>query len=305
MSTVTTTRPERPEPEPGRGRGDSRGDGPAPGRVHAEPPVSASLDRPSKVTLPRVVRSEWTKLRSLRSTWVTLALAAALSIGLAAIIGSTLGNPQDGGGGPPPEVAADPTSAILAGTALASLVLGVFGALAASSEYSSGTVRASLTAVPRRLPVLVGKALVLAVVTAVAGGAMTAGSFWLGSSLLSNGLSASWGDAGVVAAIVGNTGYLVAVALLGLGLGWLLRSTPGAITVLVAVVFVVPPLLQFIPWSWVDTASGYFPAVVGQSLRATVEAAQTLSTGTASLTLALWALVPLVAGAVMLVRRDA
>lgn len=269
------------------------------------PPVSASLSRPSKVTLARVVRSEWTKLRSLRSTWVTLALAAALSVGLAAIIGSTLGDPQDGGGGPPASVAADPTSALLTGTAIASLVLGVLGALAASSEYSTGTVRASLTAVPRRLPVLVGKAVVLAVVTALAGGAMTAGAFWLGSSLLGNGLSASWGDPGVVAAVVGNTGYLVAVAVLGLALGWLLRSTPGAITVLVAIVFVLPPLLQLIPWSWMQTATEYFPAVAGQWLRATVAVPGALSTGAASLTLAVWALVPLVAGAVMLVRRDA
>lgn len=297
MSTVT-------DPRPGEAREPGRPEAPA-ARRDTGRPVSAHLSRPSKVTLARVVRSEWTKLRSLRSTWVTLALAAALSLGLAAIIGATLGDPQDGGGGPPASVAADPTAALLAGTSLASLVLGVLGAIAASGEYSTGTVRASLTAVPRRLPVLVGKTVVLAVVTALAGGAMAAGSFALGSALLGNGLEASWGDPGVVTAVVGRTGYLVAIALLGLGLGWLLRSTPGAITVLVAIVFVLPPLLPLIPWSWVQTATDYLPGGAGQSLGSTVAAAQTMSTATASLTLGLWALVPLVFAGVLLVRRDA
>lgn len=258
-----------------------------------------------RVGFPGAVRSEWTKLRTLRSTWVTLALATALSVGLAALIGSTLGDASPDGGGPPASVAADPTAALLTGTAIASLVLGVLGALTVSSEYATGTVRASLTAVPRRVTVLLAKALVLTAVTAVAGGVMSAGAFWLGSSLLSNGLSASWSDPGVVPAVVGNTGYLVAVALLGAALGWLLRSTPGAITVLVALVFVVPPLLPLIPWSWVQTAADYFPAAVGQSLRTTVEQAQVLGTGTASLALVLWAVVPLVVAAVLLVRRDA
>lgn len=259
----------------------------------------------TKVTFARAVRSEWTKLRTLRSTWITLGIALLLSLGFAALIGANLGGGGGDGGGPPPAVLADPASTILGATLFASLVLGVLGAMAASTEYSTGTVRATLTAVPRRLPVLAAKIIVLVVVSAIAGAVMTAGAFWLGTSLLGNGLSVTWSDPGVWAALVGNVGYLVAVTLLGLGLGMLLRSTAGAITVLVAVVFLLPTILQFISTDWVQTINDYLVGTAGQSLHVTKEAGATLTRGTASLTAGLWAVVPLVAAAVALKRRDA
>ena len=276
----------------------------ATGRTGGPVPRGVDLGR-SKVSFARVVRSEWTKLRTLRSTWVTLLIALALSLGFAALIGANLGNSPRDGGGAPPQVLADPASAILSGTLFASLVLGVLGALAASGEYSTGTVRATLTAVPKRLPVLAAKALVLVAVSAVAGAVLTAGAYWLGSSLLSGGLSTTWSDPGVWKALVGNVGYLVAVTLLGLGLGTVLRSTAGSITVLVALVFLLPTILQFISTDWVQTVNDYLPGTAGSSLQVTKEAGATLSRGTASLVAALWALVPVGVAAVLLKRRDA
>ena len=301
MSTVSTDAPAAPPagaPDAGAGTG-------TPGAPARAPRTSVDLGA-TKVTFARVVRSEWTKLRTLRSTWITLLIALALSLGFAALIGANLGNgPGDGGGGPPPQVLADVPSAILNSTLFASLVLGVLGALTASGEYSTGTVRASLTAVPRRLPVLAAKALVLVAVSAVAGAVLTAGAFWLGSSLLSGGLSTTWSDDGVLTALVGNVGYLVAVTLLGLGLGTAMRSTAGAITVLVAVVFLLPTILQFISTDWVQTINDYLPGTAGASLQATVDEVAALSRGTASLVTALWALVPVGVAAVLLKRRDA
>lgn len=269
------------------------------------PRTGVDLGR-TKITFARAVRSEWTKLRTLRSTWVTLLIALVLSLGFAALIGANLGGSgQDGGGGPPRAVLADPASVILNGTLFASLVLGVLGAMAASTEYSTGTVRATLTAVPKRLPVLAAKVLVLTVVSLVTGAVLTAGSFWLGSSLLSGGLSATWSDPGVWQALIGNVGYLVAVTLLGLGLGMVLRSTAGAITVLVAVVFLLPVIMANISTDWVQTINDYLPGTAGSSLHATKEAGATLTRGTASLVAALWAVVPVGLAAVLLKRRDA
>lgn len=297
MSAVTHTTDDPAAPERA-----------APGSTASQadaPRTQVDLSR-TKVTFPRVVRSEWTKLRTLRSTWITLVIALALSVGIAALIGSTLGSTgPDGQGGPPPQVLADIPAALLAGTLFASLVLGVLGALAASTEYSTGTVRATLTAVPKRLPVLAATVVVVVLVAAVAGAALSAAAFWTGSVLLDDPLSAGWGDDGVVAALVGNTGYLVAITLLGLGLGMLARSTAGAITVLVAVVFLLPSILPFMSADWVQTINDYLPGTAGASLQATNEKLATLSRSAAALTLTLWALVPLVVAGLLMKRRDA
>ena len=250
------------------------------------------------VVLHRVVRSEWTKVWSLRSTWLAVGLALLIGLGLAAAIGSSLTD-SGAGDGPGDDFGGDQVAAVLAGTGLASLVLGVLGALQMSGEYASGTITASLTAVPRRLPVLLAKAIVLVAVVAPLSLAMSAGALGIGSLVVEGGLAFSW------AAVLGNTGYLTAVALLGLGLAAVVRSTAVSITALVAVAFVLPPLLPLLPWSWIDTAAGYFPSAAGQSLGSTLEGAATLSDTAAIGTLAAWVVVPLVAGAVLLARRDA
>lgn len=273
------------------------------GRTGAHAPRTGVDLGAARVTFARVVRSEWTKLRTLRSTWITLLLAVGLSLGFAALIGANLGSEgQDGGS---QGAWADPASAILTATLFAPLVLGVLGAMTASTEYSTGTVRATLTAVPGRLSVLGAKALVLVAVSAVTGAVLTAGAFWVGSSVLPDGMSTTWSDPGVWSALLGNVGYLVAVTLLGLGLGTVVRSTAGAITVLAAVVFLLPLILPVISADWVQTVNDYLPGTAGSSLQATQEAAATLTRSTAWLVAGLWALVPVGVAGVLLKRRDA
>lgn len=260
-------------------------------------------------SLPRVVASEWTKLWSLRSTWWLLLIAVVLAIGLAAAIGSSISSATADGadagqGGPPPEVLADPTALVLSGTGLSSLVLGVLGALTMSGEYSTGTISATVTAVPRRWMVVVAKVVVLVAVAAPVSLAMSVVSVVVGSALLPDDLAVGLGDAGVLEALVGSMGYLTAVTLLGLGLATILRSSAGTITLLVALVFVLPPLLGLIPWDWLATAADYFPSVAGGSLQATGPAA-VLSDLASALTLTGWVVIPLLLGTALLARRDA
>ncbi len=267
---------------------------------------SRSPDRATRVADPglgpdrgpvlgRLVLSEWTKLRSLRSTWWTLALAALLGLGFAVAVAASA-NTGDLAAG---ELAADEVALVLGAAGIAALVLGVLGALQMSGEYASGTISVSLTAVPRRWPLLAAKAAVLVAVVAPLSLAISAGALLIGDAVIAGGLAFSWPT------VLGNTVYLTAVAVLGLGLATMLRSTAMSMTALVALVFVLPPLLPLLPWGWVGTAADYFPGAAGDSLVSTRPGTAPLGDVAAVTTLVVWTLVPLTAGAILLTRRDA
>jgi ABC-2 type transport system permease protein len=245
--------------------------------------------------LGRLVLSEWTKLRSLRSTWLTLALAALIGLGFAVLVAASVG----AGDLSADTLGADPVALVLGATGVAALVLGVLGALQMSSEYASRTISVSLTAVPRRRPLLVAKAAVLVAVVAPLSLAVSAGALLIGDAVIDGGLTFSW------PAVLGNTAYLTAVAVLGLSLATLTRSTAMAIAVLVAVVFVLPPLLPLLPWGWVETVADIFPGAAQESLISTVPGTAPLGDVAAVRTLVAWTVVPLTAGAILLTRRDA
>ena len=268
-------------------------------------PLTARPSRRGGVSLPRAVLAEWTKFRSLRSTWAVLALVVVLSLGVGAAIAAAISDPSQPPprGGPAAGGLTDPVAAVLAGTSLAALALGVLGALTASGEYATGSMAATLMAVPRRWPVLVAKAALLVGVVAPFALGMSVGALWLGSLVLGDAATIRWSDSSTIGALLGTTGYLTAVALLGLALAVLLRSSAGSITLLVAVVFVLPVLLPLISWDWVQTAADHLPGSAGQSLQATATA--TLSDAAATWTLLAWTLVPLAGSAVVLQRRDA
>lgn len=261
---------------------------------------------PSGATLPRAVLAEWTKLRSLRSTWWTLLIALALAIGFAALIAAVISNPDDAQprGGPGVNGLADPVAAALGGTGFSALVLGVLGALVASGEYATGSISSSLMALPRRWPLVVAKASVLLAVLVPFTLVLSAGALWIAQVVIGDKATIDWTSSDTVFAALGNCAYLVAVALFGLGLGLLLRATAGAITFLVAVVFVAPPLLQLVTWDWVQAIAHRLPNVAAASLQSTTGTG-VLSDVAAWLTLLGWAVVPVVLGAVALQRRDA
>jgi ABC-type transport system involved in multi-copper enzyme maturation permease subunit len=219
-----------------------------------------------KVTQARVVLSEWTKLRSLRSTIFSMLAAVVFIVGLSVLVPSVTvahwppHNPREAAG-------FDPTSRSLAGIFLAQLAIGVLGVLLITGEYATGMIRATLAAVPSRLPVLWAKAAVFAAVTLVLTVPSVLGAFLIGQSILgAKHLQAGLSDPGVLRAVLGAALYLTVVGLLGLGLGALLRNTAGGISALFGVLFVLPIIVRFLPASWADPIDKYLPSTVGEGI---------------------------------------
>jgi hypothetical protein len=188
---------------------------------------------------------EWVKLRSLRSTWWTLAVTVAGAAGIAVAVGA---NTEDATG--------DLTNNALAGISLGLLLTGILGVLTATSEHSSGTIRSTLAAIPNRPLVLAAKAAVFGTVALAAGEAAAFVAFFAGRAALPAGLPGpALGQPGVLRAVVlGGAGYCL-IGLLGLGLGTIVRHTPMAVGLLVGGVYVVaqlgaalaPVLMPYLP----------------------------------------------------------
>jgi ABC-type transport system involved in multi-copper enzyme maturation permease subunit len=261
-----------------------------------------------RVTLPGVLHSEWIKLRSVRSTtWSYIAAAAALLFFgslAAAFTGGLLASPEDGGG----PGGTDPTGIVLSGVPLVALIIGVLGVMVMTSEYATGTIRSTMTFVPRRLQVLGAKAVVLTAVTLPVMLVATVGTFLVGQALLGAGdagtATAALGDDGVLRAVLGTAVYLTGITLIGLALGSLLRSTPAALSVLVALFFLIPGLGSFLlPASVRDDVLPYLPSNAGSAFTSVSPTPDLLSAGTGAVVFAAWILVPLVIAALRLVRR--
>jgi ABC-2 type transport system permease protein len=211
-----------------------------------------------RVTQARVLLSEWTKFRSLRSTVTTLLVAVALTIGLGAMFAAITANAATGFG---PGTTAVSTS--LTGTFFAQLAVGVLGVLLITGEYSTGMIRSSLTVVPSRLPMLWGKLAVFAITVFLTMLAASFGSFFVGQALLGDQLNASLSDPGASRSVLGAALYLTVAGLTAIALGALLRNTAAAITTFVAVFFVIPPLTNLLPASLTDHFVQYLPSNAG------------------------------------------
>jgi ABC-2 type transport system permease protein len=262
---------------------------------------AASVAGQHDVTLPRVVRSEWLKFRTLRSSWLVLGGAFVGVILIALLIGY---NTAKSWSGLAPEDAAP--SSVLQGYFLGQLLIGVLGVLFVSGEYSTGMIRSTLAAVPKRVPVVLAKAIVFGAVALVAMTVASLIAFLAAQPFLAHyGHSYGLGDPTVLRVVFGTGLYLALVGLLGGALGWIVRSTPGGISALVAVLLVVPVLLEVFPGSWPKSVGEYLPAQAGSAFVSSLPADHTLSPGPGLLVLVVWVLGSLTVGAVLLVRRDA
>ena len=258
-----------------------------------------------RVTHARVVLSEWTKLRSLRSTVFSLLAAVGFLIGFSILVPSVVTAhwpPRD----PRDALSFDPVGVSLVGGFFAQLAIGVLGVLIMTGEYATGLIRATLAAVPRRLPVLWAKALVYGLTSLVLMVIAVLAAFFIGQAILSSKhIEASFGDPGVARAVFGSALYLTGVGLLGLGLGALLRNTAGAISTLFALLFVLPVVVHFLPASWNDAIAKYLPSNAGQVITNAHPGSDGLGPWTGLGVFILYALVALGLAAVALVRRDA
>ena len=216
------------------------------------------------VTQGQVIRSEWIKLRTVRSTWIAAGATAAGIAGtglLVAYVTSAHWSTMSASA----RADFNPINQSLIGVNLAELTVGVLGVLAATAEYSTGMIRATFAAVPRRLPVLVAKAGVLAAVTFAVCLVAVLIAFLGGQSLFgSHGISL--GHPQAARAVLGAALYLTAVGVMGTGLGFLIRSTAGGIAILLGVLLVLPAVVAALPGSWSQDVDRYLPSTAGRAL---------------------------------------
>jgi ABC-2 type transport system permease protein len=257
--------------------------------------------RPQPVTLRRVVSAEWIKFWTLRSTRGVLGAAVVGMILIALIVAFNTRRIT-------PTLQFDDLvpSATMQGYYLGQLLIGALGVLFVTGEYSTGMIRSTLAAVPKRLPVLWAKLLVFLAVTAVSmvGAALVA--FLAAQSLLSRyrtGFSLS--DPGVLRVVIGTGVYLTLVGLIGAAIGWIVRSTPGALVVYIAVVLVLPIIFGNVLGSWGRSIAQYMPSQAGASFSTSIHESPSLSPWTGLGVMFLWAVVGLAVAVVELRRRDA
>jgi ABC-2 type transport system permease protein len=266
--------------------------------------TAAVIDPTPGVTERRVIVSEWIKFRSLRSTWFSLGAALVVAIGLGVLFSALRGHDLSTHGGFASDF--DPVELSLRGVFLAQLAVGVLGVMMITGEYGTGMIKASLSAVPRRVPVLTSKVIVFASATflictvasliAFLGGQAALHSYHYGVSITSGGAAR---------AVVGAGLYLVLVGLLGLGCGFAIRNTGGAIATLFGLLLVLPILGEALPSSWQDHVDKYLPMNAGTVIMTSKQDPTMLGPWTGLGVFALWALAALAVGLAVLRKRDA
>src|SRR6266700_2415921 len=231
------------------------------------PAASTAARAPAlKVTQARVLLSEFTKFRSLRSTMYTLLTAVALMIGIGALFSAVTAS-QYHTFSAADRAAFNPAATSLQGTVFAVVAFGVLGVLLMSGEYTTGMIRSSLAAVPRRLPVLWGKLAVFAGTIFSVSLVASFISFFLGQALLSgHHLGVAITTPGALRSVIGAALYVTVAGLIGVALGTLFRNTAAGIATFAGVFFVVPPLAGLLPASVGNHLSPYLPSNAGEVL---------------------------------------
>ncbi|MFW7414847.1 ABC transporter permease [Demequina sp. SO4-18] len=263
------------------------------------------------VTLRRTVVAEWIKFRGLRSTrWTLVAMVALLvAVSVLAAWGTTTQMVDAGPG------LGNVAQYVTAGYQLAQLAVAVLGVLAMGGEYSTGGIRTTLATVPRRWMVLVAKAIVLggsiAAVTLVSMVASFVATMPFHDTL---GIELDLGDSEVVRMLVGLPLYLVAISLLALAIGGLMRHTAGGLTLVIALLLVVENVIALVPLRLFDLVSPFLPMTAGSKVlfdSDTLAAIDNMNTGPnlspwlGFAVLVAWAVTLLALAMVALRRRDA
>jgi ABC-2 type transport system permease protein len=259
-----------------------------------------------RVTQIRVFASEWTKLRSLRSTRWTMLVALLLTIGLP-LLGATITDTHWAHMSAADRAGRHPLDIALFGARVAQLAIGVLGVLVISSEYSTGMIRASLGAVPKRLPVLWGKIVVFAGVAFAFMLPAVLIAFFASQKILAQHhiLQVSFSASGVARSVVGAALYLTVIGIFTIALGAITRNTAGGIAVFAGIFFVVPPLMNILPTSWNDAISKYLPSNAGWDVAMLTHGPHDLAPGPGFALFCAYTAVAVAIAAVLLVRRDA
>jgi len=250
-----------------------------------------------------ILRSEWCKFRSVRSTFWALAAVVAFNVVVAALLAIFLPRALSAH----QQVAIDSTRVSLGGLHLSQVAIGLLGVLVITSEYSTGMIRATLAAVPQRRLMLTAKALVFAVAAVITGIAACFAAYLIFQALLPSGtgMRTSLSDPGVLRAVTGAGLYLAVLGLFGLGLGTIIRSSAGAVATLLGVLFVPSILITVLPASWQDAAGRYLPMNAGETIYTVQHQPHTLPPWAGLGVFTLYAAAALATGYMLINRRDA
>jgi ABC-type transport system involved in multi-copper enzyme maturation permease subunit len=263
------------------------------------------LEHVGRVTQWRVAVSEWTKLRSLRSTRWSLLVAVVLGIGFPMLFATILAHRWSHLS---PHERADrhPLDVALSGVHVSQLAIGVLGVLVISGEYSTGMIRSTFVAVPKRLPVLWAKAGVFAVVSFALMLPTVLIAFFGSQAILRshNILQISFSHPGVARTVIGGAVYLMLVGVFALGLGAIVRNTAGGIALYAAIMFVIPPLLNILPTDWYNAINPYLPSTAGDAIFSLTHGSDTLAPWPGFFLFLGYTALSLAIAAVLLVRRD-
>ena len=271
----------------------------------AAPPSSSAVP-PGRAGLVDVLRAEWTKLRTVRSTPLCLGLVALLGVGLSAIACAETAS-HWATMAPGARLSFDPTQTSLLGIVVAQLVLGVMAILAVSSEYGTGTIRATLAATPRRGMVLLSKVGVFAALSLVVSEAVSFAAYFVGQALLvSPTPHTTLASPQALRQVVFAGLYLTGLGLFALGLATIIRHTAGAIAAFVGCLLVAPLILQAMPLSIQQNLRHLLPTQIGNSMtQLEVPLHYAWSPWASFALLCVYAALTLVVGGVLFLRRDA
>jgi len=265
-------------------------------------PTAGSAPAQGKVTQLRVLKSEWIKLRTLRSTPITLVVAVVAMVGLGILTTWLRASHPDRHGVVEHINGAE---ASLAMYRLAQLAVGVLGVLVISGEYTTGMIRASMSAVPKRLPVLWAKAVVYGVVVLVLMTIAALAAFYGGQSVLKHyNLAVTMSDPGVTRVVFATALYLTGVGLLGIAFGALIRNSAGAIAALFGVLLILPELADLLPSSWDPNVIPYLPSNAGTAALSVVPDPTMMEPWNGMALFAGYAVALLAVAAFLLKRRD-
>jgi ABC-2 type transport system permease protein len=272
-------------------------------------PAATAAEATRRVGFSHLLATEWTKIRSVRSTVWTLVIFVVVSLGLTGLLTWLTIRSLDAGrvGRRSSAIIADPVNFILGtGLGLGQLAICVLGVLVITSEYSSGTIRASLLAVPRRIPMLIAKGVVFSVLVFVIGEAVAFGSFFIGAAIVHSHFTVSLSQPNVTRAVIGSGLYLTVLGLFALAIGSLIRHTAGAVTTVIGLVLVIFNLTGLLPYSWGAHIHAYMPTVAGMLITADkTTSGQLLTAWQGFGVFCAWTALLLIAGAYLLKRRDA
>lgn len=255
-----------------------------------------------KVTFPRVLRSEYIKVRSLRSSWILLLSTIVISVGIPALFAYGATRVAGTVRAIPPDFLHTIGSS---GIGFSQLIVASFGAVFIGGEYGTGMIRSTMTAVPNRWSPLVAKAIVLAVVSFIIGIVSGFIAFFVAQPILATKhLDFPISTDGVIGSNIGLALYLVVVSLMGLAIGSLLRNSAAAVVVILALLLVIPPIIGLIPLDFFSNIYPYLPNEAGNQMILIDTFGDTLNQWQGGLVATAWAAVLFVAAIVLTKVRD-